>query len=205
MRLPRTVSFNLYCLYKKHASGFNAIENLYNSALPAGYYLLEAIALFELAKKAKHPIVELGSYAGNGAVVLAEGSARGNKQLVYSIDPHTALKVDNHLYPDTKQLFQLNILKTRYAYLIKPIYLFSFEAIEAFKEKIGLLSIDTSIDSVSRDFIQWAPLVVKGGVITMRDYRIKKIADFIKEKILTDPDYADGGLVQNMQIILKNR
>ena len=46
----------------------------------------EASQLYDLARDAKGPIVELGSWLGRSTAVLALGSMAGNKQPVFAID-----------------------------------------------------------------------------------------------------------------------
>jgi len=51
---------------------------------------IEAGALFDLAKAAQGPIVEIGSYLGRSTIVLALGSLAGSKQPVFAIDSFDA-------------------------------------------------------------------------------------------------------------------
>lgn len=152
--------------------------------IAGGGVLREHIFLFEKAKESTKPIVEIGAYIGKSTFSLAEGSIRGNKQTVFSIDPHTPLNcADGFNYPNTKRAFLENVSKSTGNHLIDPIYDFSNLAVKEWELPIGFLFIDGdhSYKSVKEDFKLWHSFVSYKGIVAFHDSSLESVAKFLKE------------------------
>ena len=170
----------------KHQTGFVRIERLYYSIFPQLLLPTEACALYKLAKESTGPIVEIGSYVGGSTVILAEGSARGNKVEVYAIDPHLGYLSEGHLYPDTKAAFEYNIRKTVSACLINPVYNYSSLAVKDCPDGIGLLFVDGdhSFEAVKKDLSLYKRKLSPDGVIVLHDYKKESVRNACNEELL---------------------
>jgi len=137
----------------------------------------EGLLLYKLAEKSssKGVIVEIGSYKGGSAIILAKGSLGGNRQKVYTIDPHIRRKGMTWgretvpLY--TFDMLMSNIKKHKMDKMIVPIKKTSKKAAKRWKKPISLLWIDGdhTYNSVKSDFLMWEKYLIKGGVIAFHD------------------------------------
>ena len=140
--------------------------------------------LYELGRKAKYTIVEIGSFKGLSTYCLAKGTLAGNKVKVYAIDPHTMADSYKIFLKNMKKAGLLN--KT-----VIPIRKKSMEAVKGWDKKIGLLWIDGdhSYNSVRKDFEKWTPYLVKGGFIALHDTSDSPPAQLVQERIIENPEY----------------
>lgn len=106
-------------------------------------------------------ILEIGSYRGGSAFLLAKGSVNHNKGKVYTIDPD----IDNF------ESLEENIKKTRMKDRIIPITKTSEHAAKGWKKPISLLFIDGNHDYryVKKDFILWERHLINGGIVMLHD------------------------------------
>lgn len=140
----------------------------------------EGMLLFSLPSRIpiQGAIVEIGSYKGGSAVLLAKGSRRaGRKGNVYAIDPHyweRAFWLDKEFVPtDTFRIFSENIKKAGVNDLVIPVLKTSHETVRNWKQPISLLWIDGNHDYiyVKMDFLLWEKYLINGGVIAFHDSR----------------------------------
>ncbi|MBU3907033.1 MAG: class I SAM-dependent methyltransferase [Nanoarchaeota archaeon] len=139
----------------------------------------EAERLFSLTKNLSKNgvIVEIGSYKGGSAIILAKGAKKHNKNKVYAIDPHNnPLGSHDKTSPDiipknTLPFFIENIKKEGLEGEVVPIVKTSEEAAKNWKKPISLLWIDGNhlYEFVKMDFILWEKYLVKGGIIAFHD------------------------------------
>lgn len=135
----------------------------------------EAAALFDMARDATGPIVEIGSWQGRSTAALALGSRAGTKQPVYAIDNFIGPQRDDR--PSAhggdqcgEQLLRANLnrvgINGEVTILAKP-------ASEAADEipPCGLLFVDGChlYEAVADDLRRYLPKVLPGGVVMMHD------------------------------------
>lgn len=133
----------------------------------------EAKLLFELAKAAGGPIVEIGSFMGKSTVCLGWGSRLGNKVPVYAIDPHRGspehekwLRGSLGTYPT----FAMNMEHAGLESHVIPKRMTSEYAVKGFEDNsVALVFIDGNHNQSSKDFDLWSPKVKSGGVIALHD------------------------------------
>jgi len=140
--------------------------------------------LYELGRKAKHAIVEIGSFKGLSTYCLARGSFDGNKVKVYAIDPHTMGDSHKTFLKNMKKAGLLNKI-------VIPIKKKSMEAVKNWNKKIGLLWIDGdhSYDSVRRDFEKWTPFLEQGGFVALHDTSDSPPANIVQKYLIENPEY----------------
>lgn len=138
----------------------------------------EANLLFNLAKNSdkKGVIVEIGSYKGGSTIILAKGSDAGEKNIVYTVDPHTPkpeeYKIGTENIPkNVKPIFLANIKKSGYENKIVPIFEYSNQAAKKWNKPISLLWIDGdhNYSSVKKDILSWEKYLIAGGIIAFHD------------------------------------
>ena len=170
----QNIYMNVYYSIKRHTTRFIEIEYLYNGCLPRSHSPVGMMKLFELAKQSKRSIVELGNWCGNATVILAEGSARGHKQIIHTIDDHKPfLTNQGYNFLDSDKMFKHNLQKTHYHQLVHPISKKSNEVVKDWTKVIGLLFIDTPTDPCQQfnDCLDWMGFVDnETGVIVSRDF-----------------------------------
>jgi len=129
----------------------------------------EMVLLYKLAKEAKKPIVEVGSWKGKSTICLAEGSQAGNKVKVFAVDPFTGSSEHGKVwtYPE----FENNIKKAKVDKIVVPLIKTSAEAVEDWSKEIDLVWIDGAheYDQVKFDFENWLPHLAEGGIVAMHD------------------------------------
>lgn len=115
-------------------------------------------------------MVELGCYKGKSAVCWLESLNKNNGRLI-TIDRHQPFEADARFSGvdyvknmDDRKLF----LKNNLTHIIGDFN----EVIKFFKMEIDALFIDGDhkYESVSKDFINWSPLVKNGGYLMFHDY-----------------------------------
>jgi len=113
--------------------------------------------LYDLAKQATGPIVELGAYDGNGTLALGLGSKAGNKVPVYGIDQwqrFTGLYAQQ-FYPEDYDRFVQNIIKADLSQIIQPIKGESGKVAQVWEKEIALLVWDISLPRLRQDWVWW--------------------------------------------------
>lgn len=172
---------------------------------------VEAVQLFALAKATKPNtiILEIGAYRGKSTVTLALGAKAGNKNRVYSVDPHLPFEWrKDHWIPygsEDQAVFYKNLTDVGVGDAVYTISLTSAQAAKAWDEKnIGLLWIDGNhaYEHVVQDLRVWLPFVVDGGTIAFHDFELRGVrrairearrrGDFIKKGHLRDPQKQKG-------------
>jgi len=143
--------------------------NLFNFLrdLPVLLTVEEAQLLYRLAQRslAAGVIVEIGSFRGGSAIILAKGVAEGNGNKVYAIDPLPLL--------EKKLLIKENLKKAGVADRVELIFQKSETVVRNWNKPISLLWIDGSkdYDNPKLDFLAWEKFLIKGGVIAFHDSR----------------------------------
>lgn len=141
---------------------------------PGYLSLLEGYTLYRYAKRAEHPIVEIGSWMGRSTLFLAYGAWKGTRQRVYAIDTwegsteHKGMKELSSLEDD----FLRNIASAGFPADVMMLKGDSQELdIEYLPKKIGVLFIDGAHDyeSVRADFLRYSPLVAHNGIVMFHD------------------------------------
>ena len=140
----------------------------------------EADALYDLAKTARGPIVEIGSYAGRSTAALALGSAAGDSQAVFAIDDFRGVldrdtngqtidgTYNRRITPDT---LRRNLDGAGVNGLVKIIDKPAAAALELTPAEIGLLFVDGDHDfaSVKADLENYAPRIGDRGFLVCHD------------------------------------
>ncbi len=172
----------------------------------------EALALFELAKKARGSIIELGVYCGYTSLFLAYGIRNRSPELqkdvqLYTVDRHvqvSPLHADQADMIEKNTRYQLctfhrfvaNCKRYRVWDLIFPVIDDIAEAAKHWTYgKCGLLFIDGDHDNALRDFRLYSPFVETGGIVCFHDYS----PEF--PKVMADVDLliAEGSIVPLLQ------
>ena len=118
----------------------------------------EGKLLYNLAKgvPSGQAIVELGSWKGKSTVWLAKGTEAGQRNKVYSIDPHSGSKAhvsegETNTYP----AFITNLTKAEVQATVVPLVTNSDKTAQRWRKGVGLLWIDASheYEDVKRDFL----------------------------------------------------
>src|SRR3989339_1041035 len=135
----------------------------------------EGIYLYDSARSCtgKGVIVEIGSWKGKSTIWLAKGSLAGHSIQVYAIDPHTGSEEHRAIMPyiDTYRDFISNLQMASVNHIVKPIRKTSAETVADFSSPVELLFIDGAHDflSVKRDFLNWFPRLIEGGLVVFHD------------------------------------
>lgn len=144
-----------------------AIENV-----DGWLYEPEALFLHDLARGVRVGcIVEIGSYRGRSTIMLAQG-ARKAGAIVYAIDPHLEAIDGIATYSAAdRDVFIENIQKAGLTDIVRKLDMTSSQAVEGWRESIGMLWIDGAHDyeSVKQDVKLWTPHVIDGGIVAFHD------------------------------------
>ncbi|MCL0091478.1 class I SAM-dependent methyltransferase, partial [Dehalococcoidales bacterium] len=123
--------------------------------------------LYKLAKNLPlgQAIVEIGSWKGKSTVWLAKGAAAGQRNKVYSIDPHQGSEAHIHISEseeDTYPAFLANLTKAGIQDIVVPLITTSQQVARWWRRSIGLLWIDGShnYEDVKRDLFLWKQYLV---------------------------------------------
>jgi len=130
----------------------------------------EGAFLYAAARRAKNPIVEIGSYKGKSTIYLAGGI---KENLVYSIDPHIGSPEKEYEFGkiDTYSEFLSNIKIAGLEGKVVPVRETSREASRKFSEPISLLFIDGSHtwENAAKDLTSWVDKVQDKGMVAVHD------------------------------------
>jgi len=131
--------------------------------------LKEGRLLYNLARKSKKCIVEIGAWKGKSTICLALGSAHGFCVPVITVDHFHGSK--EHGRVDTFKDFVRNVTHANVDKYIVVYKMKSADAAEKFGMTIDLLFIDGSheYEDVKTDYRLWTKKLVKGGVLAMHD------------------------------------
>ena len=193
--------------------------------IPGWLPIDEALTLFDLALTLpnNHPvIVEIGSWQGKSALLLAKGIKDKSNPVLYCIDPFNAdgdLQ-SKELYsgaPATlgrslQEQFIKNMKNNEVDDLIKILVGYSFDFAADFPEKIDFLFIDGNhdYDVVLRDYRNWSPLLKVGGIIAFHDVFYDPVGDqslgpglVVKQYILGSPKWSEVNSIDSLLIARK--
>jgi len=154
------------------------------------------LSLFALQKK-DGLVVELGSWTGGGALLMAPFSR--HDQSYHAVDTFNADKMsDRYIQEFLKgkkhlDVFYENIRPLRKKVVVHQGYTHDVATTWPKNLAIDLLFIDAdhSYRAVSTDWKDWSPFVRKGGIIAFHDYYIKKqggnrgVREFVNESIVS--------------------
>lgn len=161
-----------------------------------GYSDLACLFLLARDGKGEGAIVEIGSYKGKSAVVMALGSKAGRREAVNSVDPHLE---------GTKDIFMKNVKAFGVEDYVKAIVATSFAGRKLFDSKIRLLFIDGchEYEFIKNDILLWKDLMIDGGVIVFHDINWKTVARAIDELIKPSGDFIIEGTTGCSLIVSK--
>jgi MMP 1-O-methyltransferase len=182
----------------------------------------EAVALHDLAAglPGNEPVVvEIGSWVGKSSLVLAQGLRKKTAPVLYCIDPFNAVSdAESHL-PEAASLiggslravFEGNLRRAGADSVVRVLQGMSFDVRPQFSTPIDLLFIDGdhSYEGVVKDYLDWAPLVKKGGIIAFHDVGINPAVagplKVVMEKLWHDSEWGDFQHIQTLYCATKRR
>lgn len=131
----------------------------------------KCLALYELARLVELPIVELGSYDGNGTIALALGAKAGNNAPVYGVDQYKRSSGIYHqeFYASDEQDLHRNAENCGV-----EIVTIKADARQAALDwnngPVSLVIWDISLpDRMPGDWEAWRDLIDPGGLFVMKD------------------------------------
>lgn len=140
----------------------------------------EASLLYDLARDATGPIVEIGSWRGRSTSALALGSMNGNQQPLYAIDSFIGITAKDRptafgevagLGSSSYELLRSNLDSAGINGLVRIVPKASQDAATEVPAECGLLFVDGAHDykSVKRDIELYSPKVKTGGLVVLHD------------------------------------
>jgi len=134
----------------------------------------EGELLYQLAKKSKGNVVEIGSWKGRSTIWLAKGVVASKKKFrfVFAVDPHENMEAcDARLAGKSYGEFLKNITRAKVRQVVIPMVKTSANAVASWKEGIGLVFIDGShtYEDVAFDLHEWGKFVKEGGYVALHD------------------------------------
>jgi len=170
----------------------------------------EGELLYELAKgvPSGQAIVELGSWKGKSTVWLAKGTEAGQKDKVYSIDPHSGSKT--HVSEDemnTYTAFLTNLTKAGVQATVVPLVTTSDKAARRWRKGVGLLWIDASheYEDVKHDFLSWKQHLLPGAVVALHDCDKPGPAQVVEEYLNHSGDFTIIQCVDTIIVATKDK
>lgn len=158
----------------------------------------EAEFLYNITDKIPNngEIVEIGSYKGGSAVILASG-CRDKKRKIYTIDLHPNRIIEREL---KKNIFSFGLTG-----IIIPITRDSEKVIDRWKKPISFLFIDGNhlYGKAKKDFILWEKYLTVGGIVAMHDSR--RCHDKVLFKKTEHPYFSGSKRVAEENIIRSKR
>jgi len=130
--------------------------------------------LFEKAKNVpvNDIIIEVGAYRGRSAVALSLGAKSGNKNSIYSVEPHKEFTgiYGGKFGPEDRKVYMQTMLDTL-AYQNVNLVNLSSENVNALDCKVGMLWIDGdhSYEGVRRDVDIWQPRLSTNAIVVFDD------------------------------------
>lgn len=170
----------------------------------------EGELLYELAKKVPRgqAIVEIGSWKGKSTVWLAKGTEAGQRDKVYSIDPHSGSKAHvSEGEMNTYTAFLTNLTKARVQATVVPLVKTSDKAVRRWRDGVGLLWIDAmhEYEDVKRDFLSWQPHLLQGARVAFHDCDQTGPAQVVKECINHSNDFTIVQHVDTIVVVEKSK
>lgn len=128
-------------------------------------------------------IVEIGSFKGASAYLLAAGSA-GHHAAIHCIDTFMAENVEGSLGADTYAEFARNV--TLFQDRIRVHRGWSTEVVGEIEQPIDMLFVDGdhSYEGVSADLRHYLPRLATQGIVIMHDSAHPPVAQAIREQLL---------------------
>jgi predicted O-methyltransferase YrrM len=168
--------------------------------------LREAAWLYRAARKADR-IVEVGSYRGKSAVIMARGAMAAGRTgaRITAIDPHLVGN-DSPRFgfgSEDREALLRAVRAHGVERMIEEMVMTSAEARAAWNgEPIDLLWIDGdhSYEAAKHDFEKWGELVRVGGTIAAHDHapRFPGVIRAWQEAIAADPRWRPRGKVRSL-------
>ena len=123
----------------------------------------EVKLLCRYANISKFGIVEIGVLDGETTLEMSKNC----ECPIYGIDPIIPDSMDSNLIGSKERI--LSNMENYHSFTLYDDY--SFNVIKGFKEKFDFIFIDGdhNYDSVKKDFIEWFPLLEKGGYVAFHD------------------------------------
>jgi predicted O-methyltransferase YrrM len=169
----------------------------------------EIVFLYNLAKRIQEgcTILEIGAFRGKSAIALGMGSKDGNKNKVYSIDPHDDfIGMAGGVFgpQDLKHKYK-NIVKSGLGDLIFCISLSSGQVAKIWDKRIGLLWIDGDhqYESVKNDFEFFSTWVVSGGFVVFHDSEMEGVKKIIERIDKPNSGYSLAAKIESITVFLK--
>jgi len=164
----------------------------------------EGELLYKLAKEVPNgqAIVELGSWKGKSTVWLAKGTEAGQRDKVYSIDPHSGSKAHvSEGEMNTYTAFLTNLTKAGVQATVVPLVTTSDKAARRWRKGVGLLWIDASheYEDVKHDFLSWKQHLLPGAVVALHDCDKPGPAQVVEEYLNPSSDFT---IVQRVGTII---
>ena len=161
----------------------------------------EALYLLRLAERGPGAgaIVEIGSYHGKSTVLLAHASQGAGREKVIAIDPHLGGAV---------QAFHDSLARAGVTEHVTPVVATSDAAAGTWHGPVRLLWIDGAhaYDQVDRDFNNWTPFLVEGGIVAFHDtYEWEGVRRVVDEQVVPSAHFALVGLVDSITAFRKVR
>jgi predicted O-methyltransferase YrrM len=144
-------------------------------------------------------IVEIGSYHGKSTVLIAQASQAAGREKIIAIDPKKGGAIDE---------FHRNLARAGVTEHVTPVVATSDDAATTWQGPIRLLWIDGahSYEQVGRDFQNWTPFLVDGGIVAFHDtYEWEGVRRVIDEHVIPDDRFALVGLVDSIAAFRKRR
>lgn len=143
---------------------------MFNVEIDAALSQEEAGFLYHAARRMKRGVVvEIGTYLGGSAAMLAFGSLEGSQSMIYTVDDFSCKKekVKKKVY----ERFIKKIIEIGCSGAVFPIVMDSIKASKIFPLKVDILFIDGDHKyiSVKADWNAWFPKVEVGGYIMLHD------------------------------------
>jgi len=139
----------------------------------------EAGALYDLARSARGPIVEIGSWQGRSTAALALGSSAGNSAPVFAIDDFRGVlergadgrTIEGNHQQTTPERLRANLDGAGVNGLVRILAEPAAKALEEIPSQIELLFVDGAHDyeSVKADLENYAPRLVDRGWLVCHD------------------------------------
>ena len=181
----------------------------------------EACELYKIIRSLKGKkliLCEIGSWLGRSSYVLAKAIEDKKESCLYCIDPFDGQgdefsmaiykQKQSALNKSLLEKFIENMENLGASDVIKIIQGYSFEIIKKFNKQIDLLFIDGNHDykSVLNDYLQWSPLIKKGGYIVFHDVGASHTTgpkQVIEQEIVRNPIWGNQQLIDELYIAQK--
>jgi predicted O-methyltransferase YrrM len=159
----------------------------------------EALYLLRLAGRGPQTgaIVEIGSFQGKSTVVLAHASKASGREKVVAIDPYNG---------GASQEFHDNLRRAEVADHVIPIVGTSDDVASSWTGRVRLLWVDGkhTFDQAQRDFRNWGPFVVEGGIVAFHDtYQWPGVRQVIDTEVIPSDRFALIGTVDSIAAFRK--